>query len=164
MKGEDVKFVKALSEGIIKPVMNKLLSGEINIADIKSMEKKPLRKTIKKIAVKENKSLKRLVKKSGLKDSSYHCIECGKKCLSKHGFMAHMNTHKPKLKVNTDDVSINNPPNEASTFECENCGKVMHSQDSLEEHSSIHKKKYSQQHLIQVKGKLMLMKNVEIVT
>ena len=45
---QDVKYVKVLSERVVRPLLKKFMSGEITDEDIVNMTKKSLDRTIKK--------------------------------------------------------------------------------------------------------------------
>ena len=62
-RGEDVIYVKSLSEFIVRPIMKKIMSGEINEAYLKNMETKACSKKAKKSVVTSPKTVKRLLEK-----------------------------------------------------------------------------------------------------
>ena len=93
-RGEDVRYVKSLSEFIVRPIMKKLMSGEINEAFLKNMETKVLNKKAKKSVVTSPKPVKRLLEKPGKKYANSVCKICSKIFTTVAEVKNHMQIHE----------------------------------------------------------------------
>ena len=127
-RGEDVKYVQTLSESIIRPLLRKIMSG-----DVANMEKKFLNNTLKRPEI---------VKKTICPDKENRCNICDKVFASSQALLTHTVEHK-QISKNKNKYSLNVELSETSKeVICDKCGRVMENSKVLKEHIASHHKVY----------------------
>ena len=182
----EIIMVKALAFKIIKPLLNGLVSGDLNEESIMKLEKKPFDKTIGKFKPSD-------------------CTQCGKTFVNSHGVSVHMaKIHERKcagcqntfqttneLKVHEEVCKLKTPISkmkqerktestskeetkpvslQRKTFNCENCkfkGISVHSLESHiqiehEENVSPDPKRYKAEQELPVEDTLQILKSLTV--
>ena len=89
-KGQESKFVTALAENVFKPLLKGLITGEMNEASLKRLQKKTLNNTMNGLGHKKSQIVNQ---------GTINCMVCGLQFASSQLISTHMKVHETLCKV-----------------------------------------------------------------
>ena len=141
--GEEPRFVSALAEDILKPILRGLITGDMNEASLSKMQMKTINKTMRSSPMKKTPAKQ--------KERSV-CNVCGNAYETKVSLEVHMNDHEATCKDCNFTFKCPNSLNEhqklcylkvetgapSKMFQCDSCLDVLSNKRALKNHMTQH--------------------------